>query len=33
MTEEESYTCEACDKEFDTEEALERHMREVGLVD
>lgn len=27
------YVCDACGKRFETEEALERHVREVGLVD
>lgn len=27
------HVCEACGKRFETEEALERHIREVGLVD
>jgi len=31
MTEE--YVCEACGREFDTEERLRRHVREVGLVE
>jgi DNA-directed RNA polymerase subunit RPC12/RpoP len=36
MTESEStdeYVCGACGKSFPTEEALERHVHEVGLVD
>ena len=29
----EEHVCEACGKSFESEEALERHVREVGLVD
>ena len=27
------YVCEACGESFESEEALDRHIREVGLVD
>lgn len=27
------YTCDACEKSFETEAQLLRHMREVGIVD
>jgi DNA-directed RNA polymerase subunit RPC12/RpoP len=27
-----TYRCEACDKEFETQEQLRRHVQEVGLV-
>ena len=27
------HVCEACGKDFDSEAALERHVREIGLVD
>ena len=30
---ENGYRCEACGKEFDSEEELEAHVREVGLVE
>lgn len=26
------YVCEVCDKSFETEQALEQHIQEVGLV-
>jgi hypothetical protein len=26
------YECEACEKRFESEAALERHLRDVGLV-
>lgn len=29
----ETYTCEACGKTFESEDALERHIHDVGLVD
>ncbi|WP_168191195.1 hypothetical protein [Haloprofundus sp. MHR1] len=29
----ESYVCESCGEEFDTEEALDAHVRDAGLVD
>jgi DNA-directed RNA polymerase subunit RPC12/RpoP len=29
----EKYVCDRCGKEFDSEEALDRHIREVGIVD
>lgn len=29
----EEHVCEACGESFESEEALERHVREVGLVD
>jgi DNA-directed RNA polymerase subunit RPC12/RpoP len=29
----ETYRCEACGKEFDSERALNDHVRSVGLVD
>lgn len=32
-TDAEEYVCEACGESFESEEALERHVREVGLVD
>ena len=28
-----AFVCEACEKRFDSEAALERHLRDVGLVD
>jgi len=31
--EDEEHVCGACGKSFPTEEALERHVHEVGLVD
>jgi hypothetical protein len=30
---ERSYVCEACGKSFESEAALEAHLRDVGLVD
>lgn len=27
------HTCDACGKSFDSEEELERHVHDVGLVD
>ncbi len=27
------FECEACEKQFDSRAALERHLRDVGLVD
>jgi len=27
-----AYRCEACGTEFDSERALERHIRSIGLV-
>jgi len=32
-TEASEYVCEACEKAFETEAELERHIRDVGLVD
>ncbi|WP_224448931.1 C2H2-type zinc finger protein [Haloprofundus salilacus] len=29
----EPYVCETCGKEFESEEALEAHLRDAGLVD
>lgn len=29
----EEHRCEACEKSFPTEAALERHVHEIGLVD
>ncbi|WP_155120611.1 C2H2-type zinc finger protein [Haloprofundus marisrubri] len=29
----EAYVCETCGKEFDSEAALEAHIRDAGLVD
>jgi hypothetical protein len=29
----EEFVCEACEKSFESEEALERHVHEIGLVD
>jgi hypothetical protein len=31
--ESEPFVCEACGKSFESEEALERHVHDVGLVD
>jgi DNA-directed RNA polymerase subunit RPC12/RpoP len=31
--ERETYRCDACGREFDSEEALRAHVRSVGLVD
>lgn len=31
--ERDTYICEACGKTFESEEALERHIHNVGLVD
>jgi DNA-directed RNA polymerase subunit RPC12/RpoP len=28
-----TYRCDACGKEFDSEEALRAHVRSVGLID
>lgn len=28
-----AFECEACEKQFESEAALDRHLREVGLVD
>jgi DNA-directed RNA polymerase subunit RPC12/RpoP len=33
MDDHEVYRCEACGKEFDSERALQAHVRSVGLVD
>jgi DNA-directed RNA polymerase subunit RPC12/RpoP len=33
MDERETYRCESCGKEFDSERALRAHVRAVGLVD
>jgi DNA-directed RNA polymerase subunit RPC12/RpoP len=33
MDERETYRCEVCGKEFDSEQALQAHVRSVGLVD
>jgi len=27
------YVCEACEREFESEAALQQHVREVGLVE
>lgn len=32
-TDDEEYVCEACGESFESEEALERHIEEVGLVE
>ncbi len=32
-TETTDYVCEACEKRFETEAELERHVRNVGIVD
>jgi|AntRauTorcE11898_2_1112593.scaffolds.fasta_scaffold21138_4 hypothetical protein len=29
----EEYVCEICEERFESERALERHVREVGLVE
>jgi DNA-directed RNA polymerase subunit RPC12/RpoP len=28
-----TYRCDACGKEFESREALERHVHDIGLVD
>lgn len=28
----EGYVCEACEKSFETEQGLTRHVRDIGLV-
>jgi DNA-directed RNA polymerase subunit RPC12/RpoP len=33
VAERETYRCDACGKEFDSERALQAHVRSVGLVD
>ncbi|MFO7927187.1 MAG: C2H2-type zinc finger protein [Natronomonas sp.] len=32
-TDSDEYVCEACEKVFESEEALERHVHDIGLVD
>ena len=32
-TDDEEHVCEACGKSFESEAALERHIREEGLVE
>lgn len=29
----EEHVCEACEKSFETEQELNQHVREIGLVD
>lgn len=29
----ETYVCEVCDETFESREALERHVHDVGIVD
>lgn len=33
MADDSDYVCERCEKEFDSEEELERHIKDVGIVD
>lgn len=33
MSDDDSYVCDSCGKEFDSEDELERHIKDVGLVD
>jgi len=32
-TNEDEYVCEACEETFESEDALRRHVQDVGLVD
>ena len=32
-TESDSYVCEACERTFESEATLERHVYDIGLVD
>lgn len=32
-SETDTYVCDACGRQFESEAALERHVKEVGLVD
>jgi DNA-directed RNA polymerase subunit RPC12/RpoP len=33
MPDDETYKCDVCGEEFESEEAVERHVHEVGIVD